>query len=250
MVQCDMGAGTTHPQEALIASALRWWHDAGVDVLIDEEPRRWIGEKPVLTPARVKAEAPAQPAPQAARSHVTRESLVEWLMTDALVPEGGSPKRRVGPSGTLESGLMVLVDFPESADGDAGHLLSGELAALFDKMLVAMDTDRARTYLASVAPGRPARGRLDDAALEILGPLAKRHVELAAPKRLWIMGTAASRAILGMSDLEAHGKLHSVNLNGVMIDAVVTAHPRFLTDMDKKRRAWTEMQRLIVKDEA
>jgi len=243
-----MGAATAHPQEAMIASALRWWRDAGVDVLIDEEPRRWLGEKPAKIAVRTKAETQTEAAPEAVRVHATREALVDWLMTDPAVPEGGSPRRRVGPSGSLASGLMVLVDFPETADADAGHLLSGELAGLFDKMLAAMETEREQTYLASIAPGRPPRGRLDDNAFDALAPLARRHVQLAAPKRLWIMGSAASRALLGMSDLEAHGKLHSINLNGVMIDAVVTAHPRFLTDQDKKRRAWTEMQRLIMKD--
>jgi uracil-DNA glycosylase len=242
-----MGTVTAHPQEAIIASALRWWQDAGVDTIVGEEPRRWLGEK---TPAKRAVAAIVAPEPEPVRTHDTREALVEWLMTADDVPEGGSPRRRVAPSGDPAHGLMILSDFPDNADIDAGHLLAGELAPLFDRMLAAVGADRSTIYLASVAPGRPARGRLDDVALETLAPLALRHVTLAAPKRLWIMGTAASRAILGLSDVEAHGKLHSVNLNGVKVKAVVTAHPRFLTDQDKKRRAWTEMQRLIVKEDA
>ncbi len=243
-----MGTVTAHPQGAMIASALRWWHDAGVYTITGEEPRGWLGEKPAA-----KAAAPAAaslPAPAPVRIWPTREALVDWLMTADDVPEGGPPRRRVAPSGDPAHGFMILSDFPDPGDIDAGHLMAGDLATLFDRMLAAIGADRASVYLVCIAPGRPARGRLDDKALDALTPIAQRHVELAAPKRLWIMGTAASRAILGMSDLEAHGKLHAVNLNGVKMNAVVTAHPRFLTDQDKKRRAWTEMQRLIVKEDA
>lgn len=236
-----------------IASVLRWWRDAGVDVLVDEAPRRWLEEKPVAkAPAAAVRRAPVVDvaAPPAIPTFEARAALVEWLMTSPAVPEGGSVRLRVPPSGDPSGGLMVLADFPEPADSEAGHLLAGDLAALFDRMLAAIGADRAAIYLASLCPARPARGRLDDAALAILGPLGRRHVELVAPQRLWIMGAAASRAILGVSDIQAHGKLHAVNLNGVKVNAVVTAHPRFLTDTDKKRRAWSEMQRLIVKEQA
>jgi uracil-DNA glycosylase len=242
-----MGMTATQPQEAMIASALRWWRDAGVDVLVDDAPRDWLAEKRAPKPLAKVEDAPIVAPP---RTYQTREDLVAWLMTDPDLPEGGPPRRRVGPSGDPAKGIMILSDFPDHDDIEAGHLLAGDLAPLFDRMLTAIGMKRSTVYLASITPGRPPRGRLDDAAMEILAPLAWRHVELAAPERLWIMGTAASRAILGVSDLEAHGKLHSVNLNGVKMTAVVTAHPRFLTDQDKKRRAWTEMQRLIVKEEA
>jgi uracil-DNA glycosylase len=242
-----MGTMTSLPQEVLIASALRWWRDAGVDALVSEDPRRWLAENGGVKPKIRTAEA-SVPVVDPVRDHATRAALVEWLMTDPDLAEGGPLRRRIAPTGDPSHGLMILTDFPDHADIDAGHLLAGNLAPLFDRMLAAIGASRDHVYLASVAPGRPASGRLDDKALEALGLLARRHVALAAPQRLWIMGTAASRAILGISDLEAHGKLHSVNLNEAKVKVVVTAHPRFLTDQDKKRRAWTEMQRLIVKE--
>ncbi len=245
-----MGMVAAQSQEALIASALRWWRDAGIDTLVDEAPRQWLGASRPAVRASVNVEAVGEVPHDPNPVFSTRGALIEWLMTASDVPEGGSTRRRVGPSGSLASGLMVLVDFPELADSDAGHLLSGEIAPLFERMLAAIGADRAGVYVASIAPARPPGGRLVGKTLEALAPLARRHIEFVAPARLWIMGAAASRAVLGMSDLEAHGKLHSVKLNGVIIDAVVTAHPRFLTDQDKKRRAWKEMQRLIAKDQS
>ncbi len=253
----DLHAAPATP--ALIASALRWWRDAGLDVMIDEAPCQWLAQP--VSPSRGPERAPeqnghrtkplAQTKPQStAPLPATRDALVAWLATAADVAEGGPPARRVLPSGDPSSSLMVLVDLPDIVDIDAGHLLAGDLEALFDNMLTAIRRDRSTIYLASIAPGRPATGRLNEAALAALAPIARRHVELVAPEQLWLLGTAASRAILGISDLQAHEKLHSINLNGRMIEVVVTAHPRFLTTKEKKHRAWTEMQRLLHKDMA
>lgn len=248
-----MGIATPPLQEALpeaaIASALRWWRDAGIEVLVDETPRRWLAAAAPAS-ASERTFAPL-PKPAAAKAvHETLAAFTQWFMTEPDVPEGGSPRRRVGPSGDPASGLMILVDFPEPADVDEGHLFAGEIAPMFDKMLTALGRDRRGAYIASITPGRPPKGRIDDAALALLTPHVRRHVELVGPKQLWLMGAAASRAILGLSDREAHGKLHTVNLDACIIEAVVTAHPRFLTDRDKKARAWAEMQRLIAKDSA
>jgi len=237
-----VGIAAPAPTADVMASALRWWHDMGVDTLIDEAPRAW------LTAAVTAKRAAPIAAPQAPAKPTTREALLNWLMTADDVPEGGPQKRRVAPSGDPASGLMVVADLPDAADIESGSLLSGEIAALFDKMLAALRRDRSSIYLATLCPGRPPGGRLTDTAITELAPSLRAHIGFVAPKKLWLLGSAASRAVLGMNDIAAHGRLHSVNLNGVMVDVVVTAHPRFLTDADKKRRAWTEMQRLIEKD--
>jgi uracil-DNA glycosylase family 4 len=225
-----------------VSSTMRWWRDAGVDVMIDETPRSWLAAA-VTSPGR-----PAIVAPPRVERPKTLDALVEWLMTSEDFPEVGPVHRRVKPSGDVGSGLMVLTDLPETADVDSGQLFSGELAPLFEKMLEALGRDRSSIYLASLSAGRPPSGRLSGPALEKLSEAAREHVRFVAPKRLWILGSAASCAILGMTDVEAHGKLHSLNLNDVMVDAVATAHPRILNSKDKKLRAWVNMQRLIEKE--
>jgi DNA polymerase len=47
---------------AQAASVLDWWHDAGVDLLVEDEPRDWRAAEPV--PDRLATPAPAPlPAP-------------------------------------------------------------------------------------------------------------------------------------------------------------------------------------------
>jgi len=226
-----------------LSSTLNWWRDAGVDVLIDETPRNWIAQS-VAAPRLSKPAAEAVP-----ERPNSLGSLVEWLMTSTDVPEGGPAKRRVAPTGDPASDLMVLSDLPDIADVDSAQLLSGEIAPLFDNMLAALGCDRSSIYLASLCPGRPPSGRLSDASRAALADAARAHIGFIAPKRLWLLGASASRAVLGISDVAAHGKLHSVNLDGVMIDAVATAHPRLLDTKEKKARAWSDMQRLMKRDD-
>jgi uracil-DNA glycosylase family 4 len=226
-----------------VSSAMQWWRDVGVDVMVDEEPRRWLAASVASPGRRIVPVAPQVQKPN------SLSSLVDWLMTSDDLPEIGPTKRRVAPAGDPTCGLMVLTDVPEAADIESGMLFSGQHAALFDNMLTALGRDRQSIYLASLSSGRPPSGRLSSAALESLSTAAREHVRFAAPKRLWILGSAASCAILGMTDVEAHGRLHTINLDDVIVDVVATAHPRLLDSKDKKLRAWVNMQRLIEKDD-
>lgn len=226
-----------------VSSVMRWWRDAGLDVMIDEEPRNWLTQA-VATSAKKSVAAPAPiQKPQ------TLDALVEWLMTTHEFPEVGPVQRRIRPTGPIDSDLMVLTGVPEKADIESGELFAGELAGLFEKMLGALGRTRDSVYLASVSTGRPPSGSLGTTSLTALSDAAREHVRLVAPKQLWVVGSAASCAILGMTDVQAHGSLHTVNLNGVMVDVVATAHPRILINREQKLRAWQNMQRLIAKDD-
>ena len=53
-----MGADQQIDWSAAAASALDWWHDAGVDTLVEDVPRDWFA-----APVRVPDPAIAAPAP-------------------------------------------------------------------------------------------------------------------------------------------------------------------------------------------
>lgn len=221
-------------------SYLRWWADAGVDCVVDDAPFDWLSAaKPAKIAVTRPVEAP-KPQPQ------TLEALVDHLMTGD-VPEAGPTARRLNSTGDPTSGLMILVDFPDGTDIETGTPLADPI---FDKMLEAIGRTRETTYIAFLCPGRPLTGRISDDSLETLADLARRHIALIAPKQLWLIGTAASRAILGIDDARARGNLHHVNHDGTIMDAIATAHPRmFDGSKSRKAAAWAEMQRLILRED-
>jgi uracil-DNA glycosylase len=212
-----------------------------VDSVAGDEAFDWLGMAKPAKAAAATVTVPPKPQLQ------TLEALTDHLMT-GNIPEAGPANRRLRPTGDPASGLMILVDFPDASDIEAGTPLCDPI---FDKMLEAIGRTRETAYIAFLCPGRPLTGRIADDSLETLTELARRHISLIAPKQLWLIGTAASRAILGIDDARARGNLHHVNHDGITMDAIATAHPRmFDGSKSRKAAAWAEMQRLILREDA
>ena len=245
-----MGTMVDHDTRAHVEAVLDWWRAAGVDTVVDDEPRRWLSDGPPSLVAATPAES-ATAAPTALPD--TLAGFVDWFMRDTTLLASFPIHRRRAPEGSVASGLMIVTDVPEAGDVEAGRLLTGDAGQLLDRMLAAIGRDRASIYLATLAPARPPTGRLDDSATDELAPALLRHIALAAPAKLWLLGRAASRAVLGMDEAQATGRLHSVNYEGVKVDMIATVHPRILIreaasdrrERPLRKRAWETMQMLM-----
>jgi DNA polymerase len=237
-----MGADQNIDLRASIASALEWWHDAGVDCEVDDAPRDWLARAPALE----KVHNPAGEArPAAPKLPETLAEFAAWRV-GSHIPEAGWPGRAIPAQGDAVSGLMIVVDMPDREDDTAGELLSGTAGRLFDRMLAAIGRDRQSVYLTSLAVKRPPAARVTDDVSQSLEALLRHHVSLAAPKRLLALGNAASRAITGVDVADARGGLRGVNYEGGTVDVVASFHPRFLLERPAaKADAWKDLQLLI-----
>jgi DNA polymerase len=240
------GAHSLSDREAA-ASLIRWWRDAGVDTLVEDAPRNWLA-RPVerIAPPVRSVETPAHsaaPAPPALPE--TLEKLLAWMRESDDVPEAHWGRTRILPAGNPQSDLMILTDMPEPGDAEAGILMAGDLGALFDKMLVAIGRDRGTIWLAPFATVRRV-GRVPQDALNRLTEIARRQIELVAPKRLLIMGDAPCRALLGTEVMSARARIQSLNLGAATVEAVATFQPRLLHDRPAfKAQAWKDLQLLM-----
>lgn len=242
-----MGADQNLDWARAAASALEWWHDAGADVFVADDPFDWLGaeqgEQAALPSsetaagAQVPASLPAGGLPDA------WEAFQAWRVSQHA-PESGWGVPVVGSSGPIDSDLMILVDCPEREERES--LLGGAAGRLFDRMLAAIGRSRADVHLASICTARPVAGRLPRELELQLGEIARHHVGLAAPRRLLVMGDAASRAILTANVMEARGRLQSLNHNGGKVTEVVASfHPRMLLERPAlKAEAWRDLQML------
>ena len=122
-----------------VASALQWWADAGVDVMVDEAPRDWL--RPASNTRSVPAKAGTQaaspdradadwaPASAGAREDSLPDQLElfrAYLREHDQLPFASPSVSRVCPSGDPASGLMMMTAMPAAEDCAAGTLLSGE----------------------------------------------------------------------------------------------------------------------------
>ncbi len=226
------------------SSLIGWWTEMGVDTFIDEAPVPWLSRAAAKT---APVAEPESATAQAAVAHPIPTTLADfrhWFMTTDTTAGLGLPARRIAPSGNENADVMVLIDMPEGSDRDT--LLSGDAGILFDKMLAAIGLDRSSIYLASITPTRPPSGMIDEITMPALSEIALRHVKLVAPKSLWLLGRAPSRAITGLNEIEARGRLHKINHESGTISAMASLHPRnLLQNPGRKATVWADMLMLF-----
>ena len=233
----EWGSDTISPAAL---SALQWWADAGVDVMIDEEPRDWLRPTAKAPPVT----APADPAPAALPGQL--ELFRAYLRDHDKLPYASPAARRVCPSGDPASELMMLTDMPAAEDCAAGTLLSGAAGKLFDRMLAAIGRDRSSIYLASISCLRSPDGRHSTEGASQCAALTRHHIGLAAPRALLLFGDAPSKALLGMGMSQARGRWHEVQTHAGPIRTIVTIPPDYLLKQPSaKAHAWADLQLLM-----
>jgi DNA polymerase len=217
------------------ASALRWWLEAGVDAAIQEEPRNWL-ERSAAPAAAEHEKAPASKAAPA-----SLDALREWLSTSPDAPLFAAGAKPVLPFGAEGAEVMLISEPPGRDELASGAPIGGDAAELMERMLAAIGL-QGQAYSANLACFHVPSARLTAKQVEACAEAARRHVALAKPKRLLLLGDAPARALLGKPLLQARGHVHKVE--GVR--TVVTFHPRqLLKRPSDKALAWKDLLLLM-----
>ena len=142
---------------------------------------------------------------------------------------------------------MVIGEAPRRDEDRAGLPFVGRSGQLLDRMLAAIGLSRhaaepeRAAYITNVLPWRPPQNR-DPSGDEVamLLPFLFRHIELARPEVLLLLGAPAVRTVLSTEAgiTRMRGRWH--DWRGVPVMA--TFHPAaLLRDPAKKREAWADL---------
>jgi DNA polymerase len=224
-------------------NALAWWLEAGVDVAVQEEPRDW------LSPAPAKAQRISESAPVGnvvEPSHETLAALQRWLASSAQLPLASATARRILPHGPENAAVMLLSDAPSLEDLGAGQPIGGPAWELAKKMLAAINISAEDAYSASLSCFNSPGVRMNKSEREACAEIARKHIALAKPKRLLLLGDGPAQALLGKPLAQVRGHVHKIE--GVR--AVATFHPRqLIQNSANKSYAWKDLL-LLMEDEA
>ena len=259
-------------------AALRWQVDAGADEAIGEAPVDRLAPKaeaplapagPPKKSARTRASGPSQepapvwsPEPGAAPKspdaavRTARElarsaaSLAE--LEAALAGFDGCPLKEtamnlVFADGSPEGRVMLIGEGPGGEEDRRGLPFVGASGQLLDRMLACIGLDRSSAYVTNVLFWRPPGNRTPtDAEVAACLPFVERHIELAKPDVLVLLGGMSAKTLLKRTEgiLRQRGHWRHYQHEGLEqpIPAMPTLHPAYLLRQpQQKRLAWRDL---------
>jgi len=205
------------------------------------------GPRPVAArPVQSVSGASAELAEKIAAAATSLEHL-KAAMNDF---DGGllkrSSKNLVFSAGTVGAPIMVIGEAPGAEDDQQGTAFVGRSGRLLDKMLQAAGFDRAdNIYLTTLLPWRPLGSRKPDAtAIEMCLPFMRRHIELAQPKMVILLGGVSAKALLESSEgiTRLRGRWSELKLGEQNIPCMPLYSPDYLINQPHlKGLAWRDL---------
>ncbi len=237
------------------AKALLEWHielgvteaicDAPINRydLAEKTPKPQAGSsKGAQTPPRAPLQMdPVAEAKRAANSAQSLDQLRAALQDFEHCDLKHGARNLVFCDGQPGARVMVIGEAPGRDEDLAGRPFVGRAGQLLDKMLAAIDLKRSENvYITNVLPWRPPQNR-DPLPVEIamMVPFLERHVALAKPDVLVVVGNVSCQATLGQRGI--------TRLRGTWTEAwdkpvMPMVHPAYLLRQPHaKREAWADL---------
>ncbi len=272
-------------------STLTWLLDAGADEAMGEEPvnrlkapmphpplegpegraraqARPVGSQFVSAASKFRErEQPPSPTPPpsdndaigtAQRSAAAASSLAD-LKAALEAFEGCGLKRgattTVFADGTPTGGIMFIGEAPGRDEDRAGKPFVGRAGQLLDRMLASIGLSRqTNTYITNVMAWRPPDNRdptPEEGAMCL--PFLRRHIELADPKVIVLLGAVAARHVVGLSEgiMRSRGRWMDYRIGEQTVPLLLTLHPAYLLRQPAhKKLAWRDLQSLAARLES
>ncbi len=150
--------------------------------------------------------------------------------------------------GNPASRIMFIGEAPGHDEDKAGLPFVGRAGKLLDKMMAAIGLDRTSAYIINVMPWRPPDNRNPDPGeVAMCIPFLRRHIELAQPRIMIMLGAVATRHVLGLNDgiMKLRGRWLEYRIGTEMTPVLPTLHPAYLLRQPAhKKLAWRDLQAL------
>ena len=251
-----MDMNTQIQLKAALKATQNWWQDMGVETpALPPAPKR-TQKKPEARKAKTLSPAPkTQPdepklsekiavATALAKSAPTLDALKTALETFDAGILSDHAKNMVFARGNPDADIMAIGEAPGVNEDEVGKPFIGPAGELLDKMFASIGLGEENLYITNVCNWRPPRGRNpSEDELALCKPFITRHIELAAPKYIVIIGGVSLQALTGKTGImKARGQWQELDIGGTKIPAMPLYHPAFLLKRPElKKYAWRDL---------
>jgi len=236
---------------------LEWQVELGVDEAISEVPvNRYelpaAATKPKAAPIPEAAAAPSagtDPVEAAVAIAAQADDLAALHSALAAFPHCDlkqGARNTVFADGNAAARVMVIGEAPGRDEDIQGKPFVGRAGQLLDAMFAAIGMDRLAVepekaiYITNILPWRPPQNRDPrPEEMAMMLPFVRRHIELAAPDIIVLMGNISCQAMLGRKGItRLRGNWQQVAGH----PALPMFHPAYLLrNPAAKREAWADL---------
>ncbi len=239
---------------------LEWYVELGaVDAVSDSPVNRYELADAAPKPVRQRAGAQQPPTPveptrtdyaaeakQAAAAAGSLEALAEAMRGFEGLELRKGARNFVFSDGNPAARVMIIGEAPGAEEDRIGKPFVGRAGQLLDRMLAAIGLDRASgdaksaAYITNVLPWRPPGNRTPTPEeMAMMVPFLERHIALANPEVLILMGNTPCSALLGRTGIL---RMRGTWTQAVGKPAMPTTHPAYLLrNPAAKREAWADL---------
>ena len=264
---------TASREESL--AALNWLVEAGADEAVGDAPVDRFSARAPVSSLSAASPAKAAPRPNPPLAQIKPTTLAP-LATDgfgsaveiaakcrtladlrsAMESFEWSQLKKLATNtvfadGNPDSRIMFIGEAPGHDEDKAGLPFVGRAGKLLDKMMAAIGLERTRAYIINVMPWRPPDNRNPDPGeVAMCIPFLRRHIELAQPRIMIMLGAVSARHVLGLNDgiMKLRGRWLEYRIGTEMIPVLPTLHPAYLLRQPAhKKLAWRDLQALADK---
>ena len=264
-----------HPSTAAL---LHWYALCGADEAVGDEAQIWFDRappppspKPVVAamvkpagggqkPASPNLFPPQNPVPadngiaaamvrarEVAKGCADLESLKKAMQDFDGLAIRETATQLVFADGVPGSRLMLVGEAPGKDEDEQGKPFVGVSGQLLDRMLAAIGRDRTNSYIGNIVPWRPPGNRKPSQdEITLCLPFIERHIELAKPAVILLLGDTAAKAILKTTEgiTRSRGRWHDyvTPFDRQSFPVIASFHPEFLLrNPVGKRESWRDL---------
>lgn len=216
--------------------------DAKPKKLVDPEGKR-RGMNPAPAPKSVDPVAEARVAAQAAGD---LDALAAAIAGFPYCDLKKGARHTVFADGNPDARVMILGEAPGRDEDIQGKPFVGRAGHLLDRMFAAIGLSRSAEdpahalYISNILPWRPPQNREPtQEEMAMLMPFVARHVELAGPDMLVLMGNTPCQAVLGRRGIT---RMRGHWAQALGLPVLPMFHPAYLLRTPSaKREAWADL---------
>ena len=175
-------------------------------------------------------------------------SLKNWVNSIENCNLKESSKNPIMGNGDINSPLMIIGEAPGKEEIDSDKSFQGDSGSLLKKMLMAININIEKVYLAYSVNFRPPEDRKPSAQeIKRYSFFLKEHISIINPKLLILMGSTAMEAVTGNNGKITYerGKWKEILLKNKTLPLMITFSPSYLIRFpENKKFSWEDLKKI------